>query len=67
MCLATLVDGSRMANVVMENLIGDDMDRVPDLVKDGSVAVHLYGKADTKAGRKMGHFNRISPKTDHAL
>ena len=63
----SLGDGSRMANVVMENLIGEDMDRVPDLVKDGSVAVHLYGKADTKAGRKMGHFNRISPKTDHAL
>lgn len=59
-----LGDGARMVNVVMENLIGYDMDRVPELVKDGSVAVHLYGKAETKAGRKMGHFNRVSAKTD---
>ena len=59
-----LGDGARMVNVVMENLIGNDMDRVPELVKDGSVAVHLYGKAEVKAGRKMGHFNRITPKSD---
>ncbi|MEM1005647.1 MAG: hypothetical protein AAGK26_09700, partial [Pseudomonadota bacterium] len=24
-----------------------------------NVALHLYGKADVKPGRKMGHFNRI--------
>ena len=58
-----LGDGSRHANVVMENLIGSDMDKVPDLAADSDVALHLYGKADAKAGRKMGHINRISPKT----
>ncbi|WP_170423091.1 5-(carboxyamino)imidazole ribonucleotide synthase [Ruegeria arenilitoris] len=55
-----LGDGQRHSDVVMENLIGDDMSRVPDLARERDVALHLYGKAEVKAGRKMGHFNRIS-------
>ena len=43
----------------MENLIGDDMDRVPALARERNVSIHLYGKAEVKAGRKMGHINRI--------
>ncbi|WP_439123515.1 5-(carboxyamino)imidazole ribonucleotide synthase [Marivita sp.] len=54
-----LGDGQRHVDVVMENLIGDDMDRVPDLAKTPDCALHLYGKAETKPGRKMGHANRI--------
>jgi len=58
-----LGDGARHADAVMENLIGDDMDRVPELAADPDVALHLYGKAEAKPGRKMGHINRISPKS----
>ncbi|SDX14053.1 5-(carboxyamino)imidazole ribonucleotide synthase [Litoreibacter albidus] len=58
-----LGDGSRHADVVMENLIGADMDTIPARSADPAVALHLYGKADAKAGRKMGHINRISPKS----
>ncbi|MBO27580.1 MAG: 5-(carboxyamino)imidazole ribonucleotide synthase [Rhodobacteraceae bacterium] len=54
-----LGDGSRHADVVMENLIGDDMDRVPELAAEPRTALHLYGKAEVKRGRKMGHVNRI--------
>jgi len=54
-----LGDGSRHSDVIMENLIGDDMDRVPDLAKDPKVSLHVYGKASVKPGRKMGHFNKI--------
>ena len=54
-----LGDGQRHSDVVMENLIGDDMDRVPDIAKERDAALHLYGKAETKPGRKMGHVNRI--------
>lgn len=54
-----LGDGSRHADVVMENLIGDDMDRVPELAAEPCTALHLYGKAEVKQGRKMGHVNRI--------
>lgn len=57
-----LGDGARHADVVMENLIGADMDRVAVLASDPAVALHLYGKADAKPGRKMGHFHKISPK-----
>jgi len=53
-----LGDGSRHSDVVMENLIGDDMNKLPDIAKTDA-ALHLYGKADVKAGRKMGHINRV--------
>ena len=55
-----LGDGTRHSDVVMENLIGDDMDRVSDLAKT-TAALHLYGKADVKEGRKMGHVNHVKP------
>ena len=55
-----LGDGKRHADVVMENLIGDDMDRVPALAREPNTALHLYGKAEARAGRKMGHVNCIT-------
>ncbi len=55
-----LGDGNRYADVVMENLIGDDVLRVPDLLKARDTAVHLYGKGSPRPGRKMGHVNRIT-------
>ncbi len=54
-----LGDGRRHADVTMENLIGDDMERLPDLLAAPDTQVHLYGKAETRPGRKMGHVNRI--------
>ncbi|WP_299865441.1 5-(carboxyamino)imidazole ribonucleotide synthase [uncultured Roseobacter sp.] len=54
-----LGDGTRYADVVMENLIGDDIDRVAGYSRQADTALHLYGKADTKPGRKMGHVNRV--------
>ncbi|MEO1379380.1 MAG: 5-(carboxyamino)imidazole ribonucleotide synthase, partial [Pseudomonadota bacterium] len=54
-----LGDGARYADVVMENLIGDDMDRVPQIAQEPNASLHLYGKAEVKAGRKMGHVNRV--------
>ena len=54
-----LGDGHRHADVVMENLIGDDVLRLPDLLRSRDTAVHLYGKGAPRPGRKMGHVNRI--------
>jgi 5-(carboxyamino)imidazole ribonucleotide synthase len=54
-----LGDGTRHSDVEMENLIGDDMDRLESLRQEGGTAIHLYGKAETRPGRKMGHVNRI--------
>ncbi len=54
-----LGDGERHSDVVMENLIGDEIDRIPALAREPDVAIHLYGKAEARPGRKMGHINRI--------
>jgi 5-(carboxyamino)imidazole ribonucleotide synthase len=35
------------------------MDRVPELAQQSDTALHLYGKAEVKPGRKMGHVNFI--------
>jgi 5-(carboxyamino)imidazole ribonucleotide synthase len=59
-----LGDGKRHSDIRMENLIGDDMDRVPALAADPACALHLYGKADTKPGRKMGHVNILTHSQD---
>jgi len=54
-----LGDGQRHADVVMENLIGADVARVPALAREGGVQIHLYGKGAPRPGRKMGHVNRV--------
>ncbi|MFV0384620.1 5-(carboxyamino)imidazole ribonucleotide synthase [Paracoccus sp. (in: a-proteobacteria)] len=54
-----LGDGKRYADVVMENLIGGDIARLPDLLATPDTQLHLYGKAEARPGRKMGHVNRI--------
>ncbi|MEC9342284.1 MAG: 5-(carboxyamino)imidazole ribonucleotide synthase [Pseudomonadota bacterium] len=56
-----LGDPARHSDCVMENLIGGDVDRVPALLRDGRGLVHLYGKAQTRPGRKMGHVTWLSP------
>jgi 5-(carboxyamino)imidazole ribonucleotide synthase len=57
-----LGDGGRHSDVVMENLIGDEIARLPALLRDRHCAVHMYGKAAARAGRKMGHVNRITAR-----
>lgn len=54
-----LGDGGRYADVMMENLIGDDVLAVPRLLAERDVALHLYGKGAARPGRKMGHVNRV--------
>ena len=57
-----LGDGKRHADVVMENLIGDDMDRVPELARETpDTALHLYGKVEARAGAQDGaRMNRVN-------
>ena len=54
-----LGDGARHSDVEMENLLGDAVLDVDRLSADASIGLHLYGKAEPKAGRKMGHINRV--------
>ena len=43
----------------MENLIGDDVNRWPELVAEPGAHVHIYGKGAPSPGRKMGHVTKI--------
>jgi 5-(carboxyamino)imidazole ribonucleotide synthase len=56
-----LGDTSRHSDAVMTNLIGADVMRWRELAGE-DVAVHLYGKAEARPGRKMGHTTKLLPK-----
>jgi 5-(carboxyamino)imidazole ribonucleotide synthase len=49
----------RGGTVTMDNLIGDDVLRWPELVSEPGASVHLYGKGAPRPGRKMGHCTRV--------
>ena len=44
---------------IMDNLIGDDVDRWPELAGQPGIHLHLYGKGEARPGRKMGHVTRV--------
>ncbi|MCF8478109.1 MAG: 5-(carboxyamino)imidazole ribonucleotide synthase [Pseudolabrys sp.] len=48
--------------VEMTNLIGAEIDETAHWLGVPGVSVHLYGKTDPRAGRKMGHVTRVYPK-----
>ncbi len=57
--------------VVMANLLGeearrwgDEIDKIPAGLE---VKTHLYGKAEARPGRKMGHINIVTEYVDQAL
>lgn len=66
-CGLPLGSPERFADAVMVNLIGDDVARWADYLAEPGLAVHLYGKSEARAGRKMGHVTRINPRTDYPI
>ncbi len=57
-----LGDPSRHSNAVMTNLLGDDVEGWHAFLSERNASLHLYGKAEARSGRKMGHVNRVFPK-----
>ena len=55
-----LGDPSRHSNAIMTNLIGDEIYAWKQIAEEKNASLHLYGKEEARAGRKMGHVNRIS-------
>jgi 5-(carboxyamino)imidazole ribonucleotide synthase len=51
--------GLMRGGAAMENLIGDEVDRWPELVKERGAHVHIYGKGEARPGRKMGHVTLV--------
>lgn len=52
----------RHADVIMTNLLGDEVNGWQALAAVDGVSVHIYGKTEARRGRKMGHFNRLTPR-----
>ena len=57
-----LGDPTRLADVIMRNLIGPEITAIPSRLGPG-LRPHAYGKTEARAGRKMGHLNRVEVKT----
>lgn len=56
-CNWPLGDTQTLVPVQMENLIGDDV--LGTISAAPGAQPHLYGKAEIRPGRKMGHINRV--------
>jgi 5-(carboxyamino)imidazole ribonucleotide synthase len=54
----------RHSDAVMKNLIGDEVHAWPQLAAAPGACLHLYGKAEARPGRKMGHVTRLSRRED---
>lgn len=65
-CGLPLVDPARHADVVMKNLIGHDVNGLDKYLSDPAAHIHLYGKREARAGRKMGHVNLIKARPQTA-
>jgi len=75
-CDLPLGDTSLLTPVVMVNVLGEHMERLmrwlPSCDEEAEKLgvepkLHLYGKAEAKFGRKMGHLNVLAPQTGAAL
>jgi 5-(carboxyamino)imidazole ribonucleotide synthase len=65
-----LGDPARHADALMKNLIGDEIGALPALLATPGLVPHHYGKAEARAGRKMGHVTCLYPHgqvTDGAI
>lgn len=60
-CGLPLGSPRRHSDAVMTNLIGDEADSWQAIAADPEAKLHLYGKAETRPGRKMGHVTRLHP------
>jgi 5-(carboxyamino)imidazole ribonucleotide synthase len=58
-----LPPASRHADAAMKNLVGPrDMALWPEILATPGLIPHLYGKAEARPGRKMGHVTRLFPR-----
>jgi len=56
-----LGSAERHSDAVMVNLLGPEANDWRRLAAEPGACLHLYGKREARAGRKMGHVTRLSP------
>jgi 5-(carboxyamino)imidazole ribonucleotide synthase len=47
-------------SVSMDNLLGHEIDRWPQIAAEPGAHLHVYGKGTARPGRKMGHVTRVT-------
>jgi 5-(carboxyamino)imidazole ribonucleotide synthase len=58
-----LLPAVRHSDAVMKNLVGPQETALwPEILTTPGLIPHLYGKAEARAGRKMGHVTRLFPR-----
>ncbi|MFL5517357.1 MAG: 5-(carboxyamino)imidazole ribonucleotide synthase [Gemmatimonadales bacterium] len=71
LCGLPLAQPRLLTPVTMVNLLGDLWANGPprwnEVFRRPGVRLHLYGKAEARAGRKMGHLNCLAENADAAL
>ena len=68
MCGLTPGDTRLMSPVVMVNLLGDLWTpQWTEIFAQHNIKLHLYGKTEARAGRKMGHFSVLAEDVNAAL
>ena len=50
---------TRRGAIEMRNLIGEEADDWRDILAEPDMSLHLYGKMQSRPGRKMGHVTRV--------
>jgi len=58
-CGLPLGDTATLGRIEMVNLIGDVAAQEAAILSDPAAHLHLYGKAEAREGRKMGHVTRV--------
>ncbi len=61
-CGWPLGDPARHSDAEMTNLVGGAEEDWQALAAEPGARLHLYGKAESRPGRKMGHVTRIFPR-----
>ncbi len=61
-CGLPLGSTERLADAVMKNLLGEEANRWPEILAEPGARLHLYGKAEARPGRKMGHVTKLQPR-----
>jgi 5-(carboxyamino)imidazole ribonucleotide synthase len=72
MCGLSAGDSALHTPVAMWNMLGNiwpesASPKWDDLLKHGKAKLHLYGKAEARVGRKMGHVNFLADSTADAV
>ncbi len=61
-CGLDALDPARQDTALMINLIGDDIYKINAFKSMTNAHIHLYGKSEARAGRKMGHITVLNPE-----